>query len=99
MAWVDSSPSRPGQPFHIGVLSDSRSLTYLSEQIRERIQDIEADFDTTIEVHTFSRADAPDLNWDDVHLLAGRPGQLPRGIDRADPIFSEIDRIAAHCEP
>lgn len=94
-AWIDSSPSSPGEPLHIGVLSDSRSLAYLGEQIRKRIEDIEADFDTTIEVHAFSRADVPHLNWNDVLLLAGRPNELHPESQRGPVRHEDRDRRAA----
>jgi IclR-like helix-turn-helix domain-containing protein len=94
-AWIDSSPSKPGQPLHIGVLSDSRSLVYLGGEIRKRIEEIETDFDTTVEVHAFSRADVPELNWGDVHFLAGHPDSVlsegPQGSVRHD----DRDRRAA----
>lgn len=95
MAWIDPSPTNPGQPIHIGVLSDSKSLTYLGEQIRQRIEEVETDFDTTIEVHAFSRADVPDLVWDEVHLLAGRPDQPQATRYRVDERHADRDRRSA----
>ncbi|MEX2496420.1 MAG: hypothetical protein WD448_10045 [Woeseia sp.] len=73
VAWVDAAPEEAGKPFHIGILSDSRSLTYLGEQLRQRIGDIERDFDIVLEIHVYSRADAPKVDWDTVELLAGFP--------------------------
>jgi CRP-like cAMP-binding protein len=89
VAWVDAAPDEAGKPFHIGVLSDSRSLTYLGEQIRQRIGDIERDFDMVLEIHVFSAADAPNVDWDEVELLAGYPKPGMRSatetaIDRDD---------------
>jgi len=79
IAWVDSPPARFGQAFHVGVLSDSRSLTYLQEEIRRRITPVEEEFDLTIEVHSFSRADAPEVDWDTTELLAGYVDAPPIG--------------------
>ena len=75
VAWVEASPSRPGDPFHVGILSDSRSLDYLGEQVRQRINEIETDFELTIETRLYSPADVPDVSWTEVELLAGHAGQ------------------------
>jgi DNA-binding Lrp family transcriptional regulator len=95
IAWVDASPSGPGQPFHVGIVSDSRSLTYLSEQIRQRIEDVEVEFDTTIELHTFSRADAPVVDWDTAQLLAGHPDRVLPGMGGGGPDHVARDQRAA----
>lgn len=73
VAWIDDSPSEVGKPLHIGAISDARSLTYLGDQIRQRIMSVEAEFDITIEIHLFSSADAPEVSWESVTLLAGYP--------------------------
>ena len=82
VAWVDAAPDEPGNPFHIGVLADTRSLTYLGEQIRQRVGDIERDFDMVLEIHMFSGADAPKVDWDKVELLAGYPNSGVRPAAR-----------------
>lgn len=71
VAWIDDPPTDVGQPMHVGVVADSRSLAYLGDAARNRLVDIESDYDLAIEVHTFSRADAPDIAWRDATLLAG----------------------------
>ena len=95
IAWVDASPSSPGQPFHIGIVSDSQSLTYLSEQVRQRIEEVEVAFDTTIELHTFSRADAPVVNWDTAQLLAGHPDRVLPGREAGGSEHVARDHRAA----
>lgn len=70
-AWIDEPPTKAGQPLSIGILADSKSLIYLRDQIRQRIITTEGEFDLTIEIHAFSRADVPDVNWDSTTLLAG----------------------------
>jgi len=89
VAWVDSPPTKIGQPMHIGVLSDSRSLSYHYEQLRQRINEVERAFELTIELYTFSRPDVPDVPWDKAVLLAGHiQDPAPRGgpthADRTD---------------
>ena len=86
VSWIDAVPTTPGQPLHLGVQADSRSLTYLHEEIRERIGAIEQEFDLTIEVHTFSRADTPDVSWDRTEILTGQvplEANHPSAEDRA----------------
>jgi DNA-binding Lrp family transcriptional regulator len=78
VAWLDAPPTRVGHPMHIGVLSDSRSLTYLEEEVRQRINEIEREFDLTIEMRFFSPADAPEVAWADAVLLAGHVNEPPR---------------------
>jgi len=73
IAWIDDPPTDVGQPLHLGLVADSQSLRYLSDQLRQRIVEIEADFDLTIELHAFSRADAPDVRWETTTILAGHP--------------------------
>lgn len=92
-AWIDSPPTQVGKPLQIGILSDSRSLTYLGEQIRHRVAGIERDFDVIIEIRTFSRADAPELTLDETELLTGylEPRQSASGRTHADR-----DKRAAH---
>ena len=86
MAWVDSAPTEPGQPLHVGLVSDVRSLAHLEQQVRQRVKPIEADYDLTIEIHTFSRADTPDVPWAHTLLLAGHVEESPRegGVAHAD---------------
>lgn len=73
MAWIDAPPGRVGEPLHIGVVGSSESLSWVGDEIRRRIASIEEAFELTIEVHSFTRADVPELNWDEVTLLAGVP--------------------------
>jgi len=86
VSWIDAVPKELGQPLHLGVQADSRSLTYLNEEIRKRIGAIEQEFDLTIEVHTFSRADTPDVSWDRTEILTGQvplEANHPGAEDRA----------------
>jgi len=98
VAWIDSPPNEPGKPFHIGVLSDARSLTYLREQIRQRVAGVEKEYDVVIEIHTFSAADAPELDWARTEILAGyvKPDRsVPGQIDgnRAARLSLEICKL------
>ena len=83
VAWLDAPPARAGEPLHIGMIGDSASLSWLGDEIRRRIAEVEQSFDLTIEVHGFSRGDAPDVDWRETTLLAGVPSagtSAPSGI-------------------
>lgn len=83
VSWIDAVPSQPGQPLHLGVQSDSRSLTYLNEEIRKRIVEVENDFDLTIELHAFSKADIPNIPWERTKILTGHvPETMPNSSQR-----------------
>ena len=85
VAWIDAPPARVGEALHIGVIGDSQSLSWVGDEIRRRIAEIEETFELTIEVHRFTRADAPDIEWDEVTLLAGTPvaGTAPQNPELA----------------
>ena len=87
VAWIGTLPARLGEPLHIYVIGDSKSLAWLGKEIRDRIEDVEQAFELTIEVKRFSRADAPDVIWNEVIVLAGTPSILPLARSRvsADP--------------
>ena len=42
VAWLDAPPARPGEPLHIGVVGESGSLAWLSDEIRSRIAEVGA---------------------------------------------------------
>ncbi|MGM0668779.1 MAG: hypothetical protein ACQET1_03620 [Gemmatimonadota bacterium] len=102
VSWIDAAPSQPGQPLHLGVQSDSRSLTYLNEEIRKRIVGVENDFDVTIEVHTFSKADTPNIPWERTEILTGHmpetspdPNQRARGHDARERRAARLSETIA----
>ena len=103
LAWIDAPPDRVGEALHIGVIGDSQSLSWVGDEIRRRIATIEATFELTIEVHRFTRADAPEIEWDEVTLLAGTPvagataqePELARHSDREQRALRLSEAIAS----
>ncbi len=91
-AWIDSPPTQIGKPLQIGILSDSRFLVYLGDQVRNRLAEVEREFDLIIEIRTFSQADAPDLFLEGAELLAG---YIDTGISSSDRTHAERDERAA----
>jgi hypothetical protein len=81
-----------GKPLQIGILSDSRSLSYLGEQVRMRMADVESEFDLTVEIRTFSHADAPEDFLKGAELLAG---YIDTGISSTGSTHAERDERAA----
>jgi hypothetical protein len=94
VAWISELPPRVGEPLHVHVLTDARSLPTASATIRGRIVAVEADFDLTIEVHSWTRADAPEVDWRRVTLIAGI--QPSEGSERppVPTLHSDRDRRA-----
>ena len=90
-AWLDALPTLVGKPLHIGLLSDSKSLTYLGEQVRQRLGAIEKEFDVIIEVRAFSRADLPEALPHGSELLAG---YIDTGVSTSDRTHEERDARA-----
>jgi hypothetical protein len=72
-AWLEAPPDDAGQPLHLGVVADPAGLSQTTRDVRRQIMELERAWDLTIEVHPFSRADAPDVDWSAVTLVGGHP--------------------------
>lgn len=68
-AWVQNFPKDFDDPLLIGVLHESKRLADYIERLQKRLQRIESDFDLTIEVIGYTKADLPDLEADEVFPL------------------------------
>lgn len=77
-AWIDRPPTEAGEPLHIGILADVRSLTHLEETVRQRIAEIESRFDLTIELHLFSRSEVDASDMERKAILVGHPANTGR---------------------
>ena len=89
VAWIDALPEGTGEPLEIGLVSDPESLSWLSQELRRRIIDVEQRFDVTIEIRGFTLADAPEVSWREAILLAGiPPGERSLGA----PVATHLDR-------
>jgi len=73
LAWMDSLPAGVGDPLEVGLMTDPSSLALLRREVRRRISEVEKRYDVIIEVHGFTRADAPRVSWPEATLLAGVP--------------------------
>ena len=70
-AWVQSVPREMNEPLLLGLLHDSLNLNECVRQFRAALSQIEKDFDLTIELEGYTKADLPDLDTDDVTALYG----------------------------
>jgi hypothetical protein len=70
-AWVESFPVEIGEPLKLGLLHDTRHLTNCVRQLRATLNQVEKDFDITIEIAGYTKADLPDLELENLHVLYG----------------------------
>lgn len=70
-AWIQDLPNEYGDPLLIGVLHETKSLANYIHRLRKQLNEVERNFDLTIEVNGYTKADVPSLNADEVTLLFG----------------------------
>ncbi len=68
MAWVDGLPIGAREPVEITVITETKAISWIGEELRSRLVGLEKEFDLTIEVALFTRADAPSPGQDAVLL-------------------------------
>jgi predicted transcriptional regulator len=69
--WILTFPEDIGDPLTLGLLHDTRHVTNCVRQLRTQLIQVEGDFDLTIELEGYTKADIPDLSFDDVTVLYG----------------------------
>lgn len=70
-AWIQAFPKEIGEPLTLGLLHESRHLTNCVRQLRTKLNQVENDFDLTIELEGYTKADISDLKFDDFTSLYG----------------------------
>ena len=70
-AWIKTLPKEIGGPLPLGLLHETRHLTDCIRQLRTKLNQVENDFDLTIELEGYTKADISDLKFDDVTALFG----------------------------
>ena len=70
-AWIQEFPSEYGDSLVIGVLHETKRLVNYVRRLRTELNQVERNFDLTIEVYGYTKADVPSLNADEVTLLFG----------------------------
>jgi len=94
-AWVQSFSQKIGEPLTIGLLHETRHLTNCVRQLRTKLNQVENDFDLTIELEGYTKADIFDLNLDNITALYGimpTPDRLPQQQIKTPLTHREKDR-------
>ncbi len=77
-AWVQVMPRSSGEPLELGIVGHSKTVSRVKDQVRCKLLPVEERFDLTIELHAYTRADVPEVEWNSVILLAGiAPSESP----------------------
>jgi hypothetical protein len=69
--WILTFPEDIGDPLTLGLLHETRHVTDCVRQLRTELNQVESDFDLTIELEGYTKADIPDVKFDDVTILYG----------------------------
>jgi predicted transcriptional regulator len=70
-AWIHEFPNEFGDSMLMGVLHETKCLANYIHRLRKQLYQVERDFDLTIEVNGYTKADLPDLKADEVTPLYG----------------------------
>ena len=71
-AWINELPNECSEPVAISVLQDSESVDLTVSELEKSLVDVEREFDVTIELTGFTRADQPEVGTDPI-LIFGLP--------------------------
>jgi predicted transcriptional regulator len=69
--WIQVFPKEIGEPLTLGLLHETRHLANCVRQLRTKLNSVESDFDLTIELEGYTKADIFDLKIDDFTALYG----------------------------
>jgi hypothetical protein len=81
-AWIQAVPREIDEPLVLGLLHETLYLTECANYLRTGLDGIEKDFDLTIELEGYTKADIPDLKLDDITILYGVVPNRPTGSTR-----------------
>jgi predicted transcriptional regulator len=70
-AWIQAVPREMDEPLILGLLHNSLHLTKCIRHLRAALNQIEKDFDLTIELEGYTKADMQDLDLDGIIILYG----------------------------
>ena len=94
-AWIQEFPTEFGDPMIMGILHETKRLTNYIQRLRTELHQIERDFDLTIEVNGYTKADLPNLEADKVTSLYGFlpfPDKHRRDTDASHTTHEEKDQ-------
>jgi predicted transcriptional regulator len=70
-AWIQTFPRKAGEPLTLGLLHETRHLTNCVRHLRKKLNQLENDFNLTIELEGYTKADILDLNHHEIVPLYG----------------------------
>ncbi len=91
-AWIKASPKEIGEPLTLWVLHETRYLSDCVRQLRVQLKQVENDFNLTIEIEGYTKADIFDQILDNSILLYGI---LP---STGDPLRKQLEKPLTHRE-
>ena len=91
--WVQSTPREIDDPLILGLLHEVSNLTKCVRQLRSGLHPVEKDFDLTIEVEGYTKAEIPDLELGGVNVLYGVMPQISNG-----PMLRQTKKALTHRE-
>ncbi len=93
-AWIQKISKDIGEPLMLGFLHETRHLTNCVQQLRKKLNIVEIDFDLTIEIEGYTKADISISHTDDITILYGIiPSQALPKRQLANPLpHKEKDR-------
>jgi DNA-binding Lrp family transcriptional regulator len=91
-AWIVGPSPEPGESIHVALVAEPADLPWIGAEARQRVTEVERDFDLIIEIDTYTEVDAPVPDVAASIPLAGIvPGPATRVTGR--PItHDELDR-------
>ncbi|MFV1979628.1 MAG: winged helix-turn-helix domain-containing protein [Rhodothermia bacterium] len=72
-AWLRLDKFTLGGPVKLGFLTNARLLSSTRSELQHRLASFQDRFDVTAELSGYTRADLPELEEENIHLLAGVP--------------------------
>ena len=70
-AWIQAFPKETGEPLTLGLLHETRHLTGCVRQLRTKLNLVENDFNLTIELEGYTKAEISELKLHDATALYG----------------------------
>jgi len=70
-AWIQEFPAEFGEALTIGILHETKHLANYVDGLQKQLYEIERNFDLTIELNGYTKADLPELDADEVTSLYG----------------------------
>lgn len=91
--WIQAAAKEIDDPLILGFLHETLHLSKCENQFRAGLHPVEEDYDLTIEVEGYTKADIPDLDLDGINVLYGVMLQTTNS-----PMQRQIKKALTHRE-